>query len=661
MTSTLQAKPEKPLRKRSVPMKTRTAVASSPKNLKADIENTLKANISTTTAPNEIILVDTHTATNMDAEFTAAVSATVQDPVFSPTSQAFDFTPQPKTPEFVLMFQQQLRAYSQRLEHVEKTHATIERLQRELNASQAALAATRAEVDALKSALAAATGPTVTAFAPSPAGSAASKYADEYPALEVGVSPVSGPSGSLGSGPGSSAPGGVSWSGVTKSGGKVNKKKVKASPRSRDAAARMFTPVSESQGFNSSDALVCPDIDALAEELCDSISSSLDNSVGRSKPVLSGQSWFWTSLLQDRADFREDCRRVWKNEPDALRKAVLWDKYAEADAQFKLDLSNGDFAETTDIIKRIRRNRVTTPRYSHVDGPAAAALSMSQHLQTVFSGSTLPDVRQPVPPKPTGPHPFVFPGDTEAKHECPINEDNARVHTLVFKMVCRIKHLPADTLISVITRECTRRTFLWPKLQDSCVLWSSLSPRLKAILTECVDPGIVDSQVKKRRQEILDSIRAGPDPPVLLSACRPKLGIDPILYLPMSLYERSRLVRWRMGWLPARPVGCNKCAHTHASRRHLIACLSVATRLGVSETALPNPLDYFLNTYLPTQKPIIASSIYMNPKQKHLVKYWPVLCAIMLEIDMICHPDQEFSSAALDDTGYSLLLEWYPV
>ncbi|KAI9355518.1 hypothetical protein BD770DRAFT_323965, partial [Pilaira anomala] len=152
-----------------------------------------------------------------------------------------------------------------------------------------------------------------------------------------------------------------------------------------------------------------------------------------------------------------------------------------------------------------------------------------------------------------------------------------------------------------------------------------------------------------------------PDPPVLLSACRPKLGIDPILYLPMSLYERSRLVRWRMGWLPARPVGCNKCSHTHASRRHLIACLSVATRLGVSETSLPNPLDYFLNSYLPTRKPILASSMYMNPKQKHLVKYWPVLCAIMLEIDMICHPDQEFSSAALDDTGYSLLLKWYPV
>ncbi|KAI9365567.1 hypothetical protein BD770DRAFT_455871 [Pilaira anomala] len=159
------------------------------------------------------------------------------------------------------MLQQQLRTYGQRLEHVEKSHATIERLQRELNASQAALAATLAEVDALKAALAAATGPKVTTFSPSPAGSAASKYAGEYPALErahIGPgssgsdssgsgSPGSGSSGSSGSG--SSGPGDVPWSRVAKSGDKANKKKTKASPRSRDIAARLFTPISESQGF----------------------------------------------------------------------------------------------------------------------------------------------------------------------------------------------------------------------------------------------------------------------------------------------------------------------------------------------------------------------------------------------------------------------------
>ncbi|KAG0737707.1 hypothetical protein G6F32_016445 [Rhizopus arrhizus] len=33
---------------------------------------------------------------------------------------------------------------------------------------------------------------------------------------------------------------------------------------------------------------------------------------------------------------------------------------------------------------------------------------------------------------------------------------------------------------------------------------------------------------------------------VLLSSCRPTLGIDPILWLPMSNTERSRIVRWRL-------------------------------------------------------------------------------------------------------------------
>ena len=854
-------------------------------------------------------------------------------------------------------------------------------------------------------------------------------------------------------------------------------------------------------GFSSGiEADSCPDMNALSDELCDTITSSLDDSVGRSKPLLSGQSWFWNTLLQDRADYREDRRRLWRNEPDAIMKAIRFADYEAADYLFKLEvkrrkretwkqfcskLSDGPFAETADIIKRVRRNRVITPRYSHVDGPAAAALTMSQHLQTVFSGSFLPPVRQPVPPKPEGPHLFVFPDDIEAKHECPINEDTvlyyltrrlarrkapgvdhlrteillpiskylvpvvsllfrlcwkwsvvprswctaqvvpiykkgspldpgnfrpisltsvlrkwlelclqdtltetapkldivqggfranrsamdqalclneichqhtldhygepptlafldiksaydtvdraiiwralethvsapmlgllqslfdsvqievvvlgetspgfspatgvlqgsilspflysvyinslpaflrttrlpinrafdsvprrlfdglwlnclmyaddivligtadtirlllkkaerhskdlgyrwnplksvvvnspvqhgglplklygecipeatsfsylgipinskgrldsslllkrnlqsasaamhhglkplglssasfsrltaariyacfirpkmeyglgismylkkdlmaiekvqdqclrmafgghrtsstavfkhmtnlpsmqARVHTLVFKMVCRIKHLPADTLLSVITRECTRRTFHWPQLLKSCVLWSSLPARSQAILEREPDPGIIESHIKKRRQEILNDLRAGVDPPVLLSACRPKLGIDPILYLPMSLYERSRLVRWRMGWLPARPVACSRCTHGHASRRHLLSCLSVASRLGVDENATPNPLDYFLNTYLPLEKPIIASSVYLKPKQKHLVTHWPILCTIMLEIDRICHPDKDFSAASLDDTGYSLLLKWYPV
>ncbi|KAG1272035.1 hypothetical protein G6F66_013425 [Rhizopus arrhizus] len=38
---------------------------------------------------------------------------------------------------------------------------------------------------------------------------------------------------------------------------------------------------------------------------------------------------------------------------------------------------------------------------------------------------------------------------------------------------------------------------------------------------------------------------------VLLRACRPALVVDPILYVPATRAERSLLVRWRLGWLPA--------------------------------------------------------------------------------------------------------------
>ncbi|KAI8987228.1 hypothetical protein BDF20DRAFT_832179 [Mycotypha africana] len=131
----------------------------------------------------------------------------------------------------------------------------------------------------------------------------------------------------------------------------------------------------------------------------------------------------------------------------------------------------------------------------------------------------------------------------------------------------------------------------------------------------------------------------------------------------MSIFDRSRLLRWKMGWLPARPIGCNKCGAPHASRNHLLSCLSVHARLNLPISAEPNPIDYFLNTYLPKKKPKLSPVMRTTPlssKQKHLVEYWPVLCTIMLEIDQICHPDTEFTGAALT-TSEIPLLKWFVV
>ncbi|KAG2191319.1 hypothetical protein INT47_007110, partial [Mucor saturninus] len=39
-----------------------------------------------------------------------------------------------------------------------------------------------------------------------------------------------------------------------------------------------------------------------------------------------------------------------------------------------------------------------------------------------------------------------------------------------------------------------------------------------------------------------------------ISMCRSNIKNDPIMYLPMHNVERSRIIRWRMGWLPGRPT-----------------------------------------------------------------------------------------------------------
>ncbi|KAI8642065.1 hypothetical protein BD408DRAFT_344880 [Parasitella parasitica] len=58
---------------------------------------------------------------------------------------------------------------------------------------------------------------------------------------------------------------------------------------------------------------------------------------------------------------------------------------------------------------------------------------------------------------------------------------------------------------------------------------------------------------------------------VLIRACLPTIGIDPVMYVPASRPCRSRLVRYRMGWLPGKPRPCI-CNTDHTSRRHLHEC-----------------------------------------------------------------------------------------
>jgi hypothetical protein len=246
------------------------------------------------------------------------------------------------------------------------------------------------------------------------------------------------------------------------------------------------------------------------------------------------------------------------------------------------------------------------------------------------------------------------------KHMTNLPAMSDRVELLRFKMVVRAKQLPRDTLLATLIRHCRHHSFRWPKLVKASKLWSRVpgatdSAKLTRMNQE------VDSDRKlslQMRQEAHNARLDDPEiaAPVLLAACRRELKVDPILYLPMSDYARSRLRRWRMGWLPARKVGCPRCGAGHASRNHLIACLDVARRLGVPASSRPNPLDFFLNTYLPEKK--VRLNIPLSPDELLLCQHWPVLCAILSEIEQICLPDEDFTLRSDDSDSYKLI-NWY--
>lgn len=258
------------------------------------------------------------------------------------------------------------------------------------------------------------------------------------------------------------------------------------------------------------------------------------------------------------------------------------------------------------------------------------------------------------------------------KHLTALPHMHERIAILAFKTILRLTKLPSDTLVGSLLPHIASAPaaikFRGPELHRSSRLWhficyppgsttDAIAPRYDSIRAWLDSPqgNNLKEVISNFRKHNFQMLLNKPNPPVLLSACRPQLRVDPILILPMDNWLRSRLCRWRMGWLPARPVPC-RCGHPHASRNHLLSCLSVATRLGIPADAKPNPLDHVLNL-LPISKTPPAPAAQHNQILLRWASWWPTICSILLEIEQICLPDKDFSSAASDTQG-TALLEW---
>ncbi|KAG1276683.1 hypothetical protein G6F65_009068 [Rhizopus arrhizus] len=98
----------------------------------------------------------------------------------------------------------------------------------------------------------------------------------------------------------------------------------------------------------------------------------------------------------------------------------------------------------------------------------------------------------------------------------------------------------------------------------------------------------------------------------------------------MTHEERSRCLRWRLGWLPGgAPKPCPRHPNNNLSRRHAISCLNTHRRLCMPET-IADPISFLLNM-LPTRA-FVPSSIALSWTWR-----WPVICSILHELDQLQH------------------------
>ncbi|KAG0750055.1 hypothetical protein G6F62_001504 [Rhizopus arrhizus] len=94
----------------------------------------------------------------------------------------------------------------------------------------------------------------------------------------------------------------------------------------------------------------------------------------------------------------------------------------------------------------------------------------------------------------------------------------------------------------------------------------------------------------------------------------------------IGIQERSRCIRWRLGWLPGgAPKSCPNHANNNLSRRHAISCLNMHHRLCMPET-IADLIPFLLNM-LPTRA-FVPSSIPLSWTCR-----WPVICSILHELD----------------------------
>ncbi|KAI8646840.1 hypothetical protein BD408DRAFT_428236 [Parasitella parasitica] len=183
-----------------------------------------------------------------------------------------------------------------------------------------------------------------------------------------------------------------------------------------------------------------------------------------------------------------------------------------------------------------------------------------------------------------------------------------RAAILVSQYCLRSQFLPEDGLISLLSASLPNSSLQQLKKQ-----------KMAACALEEV-PVANQRELKKwffeQRQDWHSTFLDKTDK-VLIRACRPAIGIDPVMHVPASRPCRSRLVRYRMGWLPV---------------SHPATSFALVTLPPLPDSFHGTIIDHALNL-LPT-----------SPSSSNCPPWWTDLCTLLWHFDQLCNPDGDYTT-----------------
>lgn len=211
---------------------------------------------------------------------------------------------------------------------------------------------------------------------------------------------------------------------------------------------------------------------------------------------------------------------------------------------------------------------------------------------------------------------------TVLKHITALPNMQFRSNSLAARFALRLSWLPSDALLTLLNAA-------YPDLSRTNFLCEN--PLYLALPDP---PPVTNIQLKMffcgQYQIAFDAFLSSTTQ-TLITHCRPKISVDPILLVPATRQERSLLVRWRLGWLPGTPKDC-PCNEDRTSRHHFFLCRAIPSELWSSLPAATDhsPIDLALN------------SLPLHPDDATCPPWWPTLLTLLWHIQCLCRPDHFF-------------------